>query len=122
MHKSNITDAEYEIMKVLWEEGEKVTSNTVCEKLKEKGWAYTTIATLLSRLTEKGAVSFEKQGKAKLYTPVIQLDEYRHDETKSLIQKLYGGSVKKLVAALFENKQMTSDDIEEIKKMFDLED
>lgn len=119
--RSNITDAEYEIMKVLWEESEPITANTVCERLAERHWAYTTVATLLSRLTDKSAVAFEKRGKSKYYTPLISEDEYREEQTKSLIGKLYGGSVKKLVASLFENKQMSESDISELKKMFELE-
>lgn len=116
----NISEAELEIMKVLWQAGEPVTAQYVSDTLKNKEWKYSTIATLFGRMVEKGTVTFEKRGRFFYYTPIVSEKEYKTNQTKNFISKLYNGSVKNLVVSLFENKQMSDEDIEEIKKMFNL--
>lgn len=116
----NISEAELEIMKVLWSSQKPVTAQDVSGILENKAWKYSTIATLFSRLVEKGAVSYEKKGRFFYYTPLISEKEYQQVQTKNFVSKLYNGSVKNLVAALFENQQMSEQDIEELKKRFDL--
>lgn len=120
MLEINISEAELDIMKVLWQTGESVTAQYVSEQLSEKEWKYSTIATFFKRMVEKGAVSYEKKGRFFYYTPLISEEEYTTAQTKKFVSKLYNGSVKNLVAALFENKQISSEDIEDIKKKFDL--
>lgn len=115
-----ISEAELEIMKVLWAADEPVTAQDVSSQLKNKEWKYSTIATLFSRMVEKGAVSHEKRGRFFYYTPLVSEEEYKEGQTKNFISKLYNGSVKNLVVSLFENKQMSDEDIAELKKRFDL--
>lgn len=116
----SISEAELEIMKVLWNIGEPVTAQQVSESLKNKNWKYSTIATLFGRMVDKGTVSYEKRGRFYYYTPLISEQEYKSEQTKSFIGKLYNGSVKNLVMSLFENRQISDEDIEEIKQKFNL--
>jgi BlaI family penicillinase repressor len=116
----NISEAELEIMKVLWSLQKPVTAQDVSGILENKAWKYSTIATLFSRLVEKGAVSYEKKGRFFYYTPLISEKEYQQVQTKNFVSKLYNGSVKNLVVSLFENQQMSEQDLEELKKRFDL--
>lgn len=115
-----ISEAELEVIKALWKTGKPMTAKEVCDTVINKGWKYTTASTLLSRLVEKGAVAYEKNGKAYVYYPIIKMDEYKQSQTKNLISKLYDGSVKNLAVSLFKAGEMSTDDIEEIKKMFNL--
>lgn len=115
-----ISDAELELMKVLWQAGEPLTAQQVSERLPDKNWKYSTIATLFSRLVEKGAVVHQKQGRFFLYSPCIAEADYKAAQTRQFIGKLYGGSVKNLVAALFENRQMSQQDIDELKEKYHL--
>lgn len=115
----SIGESELEIMKVLWQAGESVTSVEIGKKVESHGWKKTTIATFLTRLTEKGAVSAEKQGKLYYYSPLISEDEYRNVQTESLIKNLYHGSVKELAAALFEGEELTEEDVAELRNIFD---
>lgn len=117
---TNISDAELALMKVLWDAGEALSAQQVSESLQDKDWKYSTVATLFSRLVDKNAVSFEKRGRFYYYTPLISEKEYKAEQTRTLVRKLYNGSVKNLVVSLFENKQMTKADMEEIKQKFDL--
>lgn len=115
-----ISEAELEIMKVLWAAAEPMTAQQVSEALKGRDWKYSTIATLFSRLVDKGAVTYEKRGRFFYYTPLIIEREYQAEQTKRFISRLYNGSVKNLVVSLFENRQISDRDIAELKKKFDL--
>jgi len=120
--KISITEAELEIMNVLWASGEPMTAQQVSDTLHGKDWKCSTIATLFSRMVDKGTVTYEKRGRFFYYTPSINEKEYKTHETKNFISNLYNGSVKNLVASLFESKQMSAEDIDEIKKLFELEE
>ncbi len=116
-----ITDAEYRIMKILWKaEGEMAVADVVSE-LNEGEWTASTVCTFLQRLLKKGVIACEKRGKTNLYYPVLKQSEYDMSETESFLSKLYKGSVKNLVAALYENKKLSSEDMSDLKKMFELE-
>ncbi len=121
MAKQTISESEYEIMKALWGSASPLTVSGVLHALPEKKWKSNTVATLLNRLVEKGAVQFERQGKVHYYYPVLNQEAYNMQETRSFLSKLYDGSVKKLVAALYENQALSDDEVEDLKSMFDLE-
>lgn len=120
-NKKKITDSEYEIMKILWESDMALTSAGVLERLDNKTWKITTVATLLTRLCDKGAVTFEKRGRNHYYKPLIRENDYKINAAKSFISKVYNGSFKNLVAALYENQEISQKDIDELKDMFNLD-
>lgn len=119
MKTKDISGAELTVMKVLWEADRAMTVHEVCDALTESDWKYKTVATLLLWLEEKGAVRSDKDGRANLYTPVLDREKYTRSRTKSFIDGLYDGSVRKLVASLVHD-EMSEEDVEEIRKMFDL--
>lgn len=116
MARNNITESEYEIMKVLWSTEESLSLGEIMARI-DVDWTRNTVGTLLTRLSEKGVVRSEKCGKANLYYPVLEEKDYSRTETKSFLTKLYNGSVGNLVASLFENKEISEKDIEELKKI-----
>lgn len=122
MDKSQIkiSDTELTIMNLLWQSGESMSSAEIFEKL-DTGWKYPTVTTLLGRLAEKGAVNYEKRGKAYYYSTAIDESAYKATETKSFIGKMHGGSLKSMIAALYESNDLTSADIDELRRMFELE-
>lgn len=119
--KHTITDSEYKIMKVLWNADRKLTVSDVVKALDHNEWTSSTVATFLQRLLKKDVISFERKGNINLYYPVLKQTEYDLSETESFLSKIYKGSVKNLVAALYENKKLSKEDISELKDMFDLE-
>lgn len=119
--KQTITDSEYTIMKILWSTQEKMTVSDVVSALDDKGWTPSTVSTFLQRLLKKGVISCEKKGNANLYYPLLKQAEYDLNETESFLSKIYKGSVKNLVAALYDNKRLSHEDVAELKKLFDLE-
>lgn len=114
-----ISQAELEIMKILWQADEPVSTNDIYKELSEKmGWDRSTVRTLLKRLSEKGAVAV-KSLKVISYIPLIPEKEYRDAQTKSFIERLYGGSAKRLVSSLVENYNLTSTDIDELRSLLE---
>lgn len=113
-----ISDAELEVMRILWREKQAVSFSDIRTELSDKmGWEKSTIATLLRRLQKKGAISIQEK-KIHYYIPNITKEDYIMLRKKSLIDKLYDGSTKNFVAALCQNGELTEADIDELKMYF----
>lgn len=112
---SRLPDSELDIMLALWKY-EPPMSRSEIERVvnKKKALAPTTILSLLTRLEKKNFVEVTKQGKMNLYTPLISQEEYQRNESRSVLEKLYGNSLKKFVASLYQGKKMDEDDIKEL--------
>ena len=119
MKHISIGEAELEIMKVIWRAKEPITSLDIGKEVEERGWKKTTIATFLTRLVDKGALSADKQGKLYYYTPLITEKEYRKSQTKNLIKTLYNGSVRDFAVSFFEEQRLSDDDIKELRAIFE---
>ncbi len=117
-----ITASELEVMKLLWRTEDALTVTDIRESLqRQKGWEPATIKTLLSRLVSKGAVRQERRN-VYYYSPVISEKEYNAWATDDLIDRLYHGSARDLVAALVHSDGLTREDLDELRKMFVVED
>ena len=117
-----ISDAELEVMRILWREKQAVSFRDIRTELSNKmGWEKSTIATLIRRLQKKGAISIQDK-EMHYYMPNITKEDYTMIKKKSLIDKLYGGSTKNFVAALCQNGELTEADIDELKMYFRMGD
>lgn len=118
----HLPNSELELMMIIWEAGEPVSRVYIDEKLEGKqSWSATTVLNLLSRLADKGFVKVEQapQGRMNLYSALIGEKEYIEFESKSLFGRFCGRSVSHLIANLYENNNITDDDIEELKAFID---
>ena len=70
--KHTITDAEYEIMCILWKSKEKLTVADIIKELNNNDWTASTVATFMARLLKKGVISCDKKGKINYYFPVLK--------------------------------------------------
>lgn len=117
-----ISDAELEVMGILWREKRAVSFTEIRTELSSKmDWEKSTIATLLRRLQKKGAVSVQEK-EVHYYTPNISKEEYIKHREQNLINKLYQGSTKKFIAAFCQSGELTEADIDELKMYFHSED
>ena len=110
MNKSlpQISEAEIEVMKVLWENGSATAKEIIAEIEKTNAWKPKTIQTLLSRLVAKGAVITEKKdAKSFIYSATVKKEAYQRYANKSFIKKLYDGSLN-LMLASFPNSSRRS--------------
>lgn len=115
--EQKITDAELEVMQVLWAEGEPVTLVRVKSVLAAKGRNEETTKTLLRRLCQKGAVAQEKRD-VYYYRPLVDQEQLGLYRTQRLIDKLYAGSAKAMVASLVEHDQLRPQDVDELRALF----
>lgn len=120
MQEIQITDAEQEIMKILWAHPEGMTSGALREKL-DKSWERTTVLTLLSRLVDKGAVSNDKNKRPSVYKSLLSKEDYGLSRTRSLLENLYNGSVKNMMAALCTSGDLTEEDFRQLQALLNKE-
>ena len=117
MKLQSLAGAEEEVMRKIWELAVPVTSNMLLEAFsEEKGWKTQTISTFLSRLVSKGYLTAEKHGTAKIYTPTISEEQFRQMNAENLVDRIYGGSVKRMIASLIDGGHISESEIEELKQ------
>ena len=114
-----ISEAEYEIMMVIWEFS-PISTNEVVDKLDGKNdWSPKTIQTLLSRLVKKGALAVTKRSREFVYTPQIKKSDYVSVESENFLKKFYNGTLNSMVMNFLEEDKLTDDDIAELKRILD---
>ena len=118
--KISISDAELEILEVLWTANCALNAGEIRSALNDhKNWERTTVLTLIQRLVKKGAFAQEKRAQNNreiyYYTPCIAREEYVRTETKNFIEKFFKGRSKNLAAALVDSDALTKKDIEELR-------
>ena len=114
-----LPDSELEVMQAVWAFGEKAPRALVEDKVHESSdLAQTTILTLLSRLSDKGFIKAEKQGRSSVYTPLVSREEYLAAQSRSLFEKLCGGSVPVFASALADSG-ISREDLKELKDLLE---
>jgi BlaI family penicillinase repressor len=112
-----ISGAEHEIMEVLWQDS-PLTAADVAERVPvSRGWSIRTVKTLLSRLLAKGALTHEEEGRRYLYRPAVAREDYVAQESRRMLDRLFGGRLTPLVAHLAERDSLSERDIAEIEAL-----
>ncbi|MRN54006.1 penicillinase repressor BlaI [Paenibacillus monticola] len=115
----HISDAEWEVMKVLWARTPR-TANEVIEALEDHtDWKPKTIRTLLNRLTQKEAISYSQDNRVYSYFPLVSEDECMKSETDSFLKRIYGGAFKPLLVNFLKEEHLSPEDIKELKNILD---
>lgn len=114
----SIGEGELEVMKVIWASHGELSSGEITKAVEDRGWKRTTVSTFLSRLVEKGVLESEKRGNNYFYKALISKKDYSSMKAKSLITSLFNGSAKSLAACLFEEGNLTQNDIDELRAIF----
>ena len=112
-----LTEAEWQIMKALWEK-HPATARDVMDRLPAGvKWAYTTIKTMLTRLVEKKVIREAKQGNTSVYDPLISQRKARLSAFRSLLETAFDGAMGPLVHFLVEEEQLTPKQRKELAKL-----
>ena len=118
-----LPDAEFEIMRAIWQCHEPVTSPILTEKLRvtlpEKDWKQQTVMTMLVRLEKKSFLSSEKNGKERYYSPAVTEEEYLQVEALSLRQRFGGTRMTGLVKSLYDGGELSKEEISDLRKWLD---
>ena len=114
-----ISEAEYEVMKIVWKNA-PVSTNEVTETLTSTtDWSPKTIQTMLKRLVNKGALTYVKEGGVFVYTPLVEEDEYISQKSSSFLSRYYDGELTSMVSAYLENDRLSADEISELRSLLD---
>ncbi len=114
-----ISEAEYEIMKTVWKYA-PISTNEITDKLtKTTVWSPKTIQTLIKRLVTKGALTYEKQSRVFVYTPLIEEKEYIRQKSNSFLKRYYGGDITAMLSTYIQNDKLSESDIESLRSLLD---
>ena len=111
-----ISEAEFEVMKVIWDKA-PISTNDIVKELSDSSWNVRTIQTLISRLEKKHVISHTKEGRVFVYTPLVAREDYVRLESRSFLDKFYNGAANKMVMNFIENDMLTDKDIAELKEL-----
>lgn len=118
----SLSDAEMEIMRVIWAAEGPVTAGQLLDRFADRGWKAQTMSTFLARLVRKGVLTVRKRGKANLYAPAVTEQGYRQLEARHVVDALYDGSLTDFLAALFGGEPpLRAEELEALGRRFDRE-
>lgn len=114
---SQISEAEYEVMKVVWKHAPISTNEITDQLLQTTSWSPKTIQTLIKRLVTNGALTYEKQGRVFVYTPLVEENEYIGQESNSFLKKFYNGDITAMLSAYIENDKLSETEIDTLRSL-----
>jgi BlaI family penicillinase repressor len=111
-----ISGAEWEVMKAVWQ-GSPCTADEIIARLVQTDpeWHPKTTRTFLNRLVKKRVLSFEKEGRAYLYKPFVTEGECIDAASQSFLERVFGGSLKPMLAHFIEQKKLSPKEIRELR-------
>lgn len=114
-----ISEAESIVMQALWRSAPQSAEDIVAAVGPANDWQEATVKTLLNRLLKKRAIAAERDGRRYLYRPLLERTDYVHEESKSLLDRLYGGQVSALVAHFSRSEKLSKREIDEIRALIE---
>ncbi|MDA7667653.1 BlaI/MecI/CopY family transcriptional regulator [bacterium] len=108
-----ISDTEWEIMRVLWNKN-PLTSGEIKERT---GMHLQTAKTYLGRLVKKGALGFSKSGRSYLYRPLFTEDECQKQESRSFLDRVFGGALHPMLSHLVEEDALSDEEVAKLRKV-----
>lgn len=112
-----ISEAEWQILKIIWNKP-KITSTEIIKELEDKEeWKASTIKSLINRLLNKNAISFEKVGKEYLYYAIVEENECVIKESKSFLNRVFDGSINSMLLNFVKSEKLSQSEIEELKSI-----
>jgi len=116
-----ITDAEWHVMKVLWESG-PLTAGKIVEQVQEQQqWAPRTIKTLLARLVKKGAAAIAIEDRRYIYRARVSREACRRQESRSFLSRVFDGAVTPALVHFIKESNLSPQEIEHLKRILDQE-
>jgi BlaI family penicillinase repressor len=112
-----ISEAEFEVMKIVWKNA-PISTNEVTDRLtKITDWSPKTIQTMLKRLVGKGALTYEKQSRVFVYTPLVKENEYVNHESNTFLERYYDGSIATMLSAYLDSDKLSDEEIENLRML-----
>ena len=112
-----ISEAEFEVMKIVWKYAPTSTNEITEKLLQATNWSPKTIQTLIKRLVTKGALTYEKQSRVFVYTPLVKEREYIGQESSSFLNRYYDGDITAMVSAYIENDKLSESELDTLRTL-----
>jgi BlaI family penicillinase repressor len=116
-----ISDAEWEVMKVVWDAGPLAAGEVVRRLESENNWRPRTIKTLLGRLVRKNAIAVQIDDRRYLYRAKISREACRREESKSFLSRVFDGAVAPALVHFIKDANLSAHEIDELKRILDQE-
>ena len=112
-----ISEAEFEVMKIVWKHAPISTNDITDRLLRTTSWSPKTIQTLIKRLVTKEALTYEKQGRVFVYTPLVKENEYIDQKSTSFLKRYYDGDITAMLSSYIENDRLSETDIDHLRSL-----
>ena len=110
-----ISEAEYEVMKIVWKYAPISTNEITEQLLQTTSWSPKTIQTLIKRLVTKGVLTYEKQSRVFVYTPLVKESDYVGQESRSFLKRFYNGDITAMLSAYIENDKLSENELDNLR-------
>lgn len=117
MEQINLSDGEWKIMNLLWEDPPHTIMELTAGLKPETGWSKNTVIVMLNRMVKKGAVCFQQGERAKLFSPAAVRQDIATVETKGFLDRVYKGSLSMMVNSMVEQNTVSN---KEMKELYDI--
>ncbi len=114
MMKVHLSNSEWEIMNVLWDTPRMTISQIVAKLNEKKFWDKHVVITMLNRMEKKGAVSYQRNGRAKEYFSVISQNDTVMEESERFLDRVFSGSLSLMVNSFLSNKKIKKEELDEL--------
>lgn len=115
-----ISDAELEVMKVLWQSSPKTSAQIVQDVAARQDWKPKTVQTLITRLVTKEALRVENPGeKPFFYSPLVSEEQYQDYANQSFLKRLYNGSLNLMLSSFVKQQSLTQEEIDQLKQILE---
>jgi predicted transcriptional regulator len=113
-----ISEAESKVLEAFWRApGPLSADDVVAAMANHRDWSAGTIRTFLTRLVKKKALSATPDGRRYLYAPLLRREDYVHEQSRNLIDRLFAGRIAPLIAHFSERNDLSRDEIDELKRL-----
>jgi predicted transcriptional regulator len=114
--KYRLGDLQLRIMRVLWDAGQATVAE-VQERLDGEPLAYTTVATMLKKMEDRGLLEHREEGRRFVYLPAVSADDVTRSMADDLVDRLFGGSLADAVSHLLENREVSPNELAELQSL-----
>ena len=115
--KKRLGKLELEVMKLIWSAGRATVRDIWGKLYPDRQLAYTTIATVMRKLENKGFVKHDEKDRTYIYRPLVNQEKVSQGILKEMIDGFFDGSAAKLVSTMIQCKQLTEDDLDQLQRM-----
>lgn len=114
-----ISNAEWIVMNLIWSSSPIEAAEVIDKIAADNGWSAATVKTMLHRLVRKGVLATEQNGKKYLYTPAVRRDTCVRQESRSFLERVFGGDATPALIHFVKTAKLTTKDLEEIRALLD---